>query len=154
MPEQLDFRILTKIASEICHFMFEDRLQMQVLDDFYLVYNTFRDCFLKKILYANKCLAFGVQILQNSPFIVHNLLDSIDPVFRDVFKLSDLIANWKKFSHRYLAVLASNDQLKLAFIDIRLHFNILLQANLVLQFFENFLIKLLGQRNYSLGPDS
>ena len=154
MPEQLDFRILTKIASEICHFMFEDRLQMQVLDDFCLDYDTFRDCFLKKILYAKKFLALGVQILQNSPFIVHNLLDSIDPVLRRVFKLSDLITNWQKFSHRYHAVLASNNQLKLAINDIRLQFNILFHANLVLQFFENFLIKPLGQRNYSLGTDS
>ena len=82
---------------------------MQVLDDINFSDNTCWDCFLKKILYAKKFLALGVQILQNTPFLVYNLLDSIDPVLRHVFKLFDLIANWQKFSHRYLAVLASND---------------------------------------------
>ena len=117
--------------------MLKDLPEMQVLNDFYFFDNTCWDCFLKKILYTNKFLALGVQILQNTSFIVHNLLNSIDPVFGQVVKLFHPIANWQEFFHRYLAVLASDDQLKLVIIHLLLNINNVFQANLILQLFKN-----------------
>ena len=84
VPEKCGFRILTKLALDLRHFCSVDLPQLQVLDYLYFFDNTCWYCLLKKLLHGDKTLAFGVQILQSKVFLVNNLRDGIDPVFRQV----------------------------------------------------------------------
>ena len=78
------FRIFTKLALDLRHFCSVNLPQLQVLDYLYFFDNTCWYCLLKKLLHGDKALAFGVQILQSKVFLVNNLRDGIDPVFRQV----------------------------------------------------------------------
>lgn len=120
---------------------------MLVLDNLYIVDNTCRDCFLQKILHCDKFPACGVQLMQNRVSLIHNLLDWINPVIRKV-DLLHFLPNLYKFSHRYLAVLAFDFQMRACLIKMLLQNDFMLFAKLFLQLIENFFREHLDQRNY------
>ena len=153
MPEKCGFRIFTKLALDLRHFCSVNLPQLQVLDYLYFFDNTCWYCLLKKLLHGDKALAFGVQILQSKVFLVNNLRDGIDPVFRQV-KLKDILANLNKFSLRNIAVLAFDGQLsRTRTIAVLLQINVVLSTDFDLQLFKNFIGEQEDQRNCYKGTN-
>jgi hypothetical protein len=85
--------------------------------------------------------------MQNRVSLIHNLLDWINPVIRKV-DLLHFLPNLYKFSHRYLAVLAFDFQMRACLIKMLLQNDFMLFAKLFLQLIENFFREHLDQRNY------